>query len=131
MNEKIVKLQHRIEKKLDAYRYEHTLGVMYTAGALAMRYDVDLDKALLAGLLHDCAKCYPDEKKFELCEKYNVELSDVERVNLAEVMTGDNGAERVKNYSVPMAEGLTFNYGAKQVDDKVLDIVHHRIAIFQ
>lgn len=83
MNEKIVKLQHRIEKKLDAYRYEHTLGVMYTAGALAMCHEVDLNEALLAGLLHDCAKCYPDDKKFELCEKYKVDLSDVERQNTA------------------------------------------------
>ena len=51
------------------------------------------------------------------------ELSNVERVNLAEVMSGENGAERVKNYSVPMAEGLAFNYGAKQVDDKVLSVL--------
>lgn len=83
MNEKIIKLQHRIEKKLDEYRYEHTLGVMYTAGALAMCHEVDLNEALLAGLLHDCAKCYPDDKKFELCEKYKVDLSDVERQNTA------------------------------------------------
>ena len=48
------------------------------------------------------------------------ELSDVERVNLAEAMSGENGAQRVKNYRVPMAAGLTYNYGAKQVDDKVL-----------
>ena len=48
------------------------------------------------------------------------ELEKVERVNLVEAMTGDNGAERVKNYSVPMAEGLTYNYATKQVDDKVL-----------
>ena len=37
------------------------------------------------------------------------ELLNVERVNLAEVMSGENGAERVKKYSVPMAEGLAFN----------------------
>ena len=48
------------------------------------------------------------------------ELFNVERVNLAEAMSGENGAERVKKYSVPMAEGLAFNYGAKQVDEKVL-----------
>ena len=83
MNEKIVKLQHKIRKKLDEYRYEHTLGVMYTSGALAMRHEVDLDEALLAGLLHDCAKCYSDDKKFELCDKYNVLLTDVERQNTA------------------------------------------------
>ena len=49
------------------------------------------------------------------------ELLDAKRVNLAEVMAGENGAERVKKYSVPMAEGLAFNYGAKQVDDAVLE----------
>ena len=48
------------------------------------------------------------------------ELEDVSRVNLAEVMSGENGATRVKNYSVPMAAGLAYNYAAKQVDDDVL-----------
>ncbi|MFR5127934.1 hypothetical protein [Blautia massiliensis (ex Durand et al. 2017)] len=49
------------------------------------------------------------------------ELSNVKKVNLVEAMTGENGAERVKNYSVPMAEGLAYNYAAKQVDDDVLE----------
>ena len=48
------------------------------------------------------------------------ELKKVEPVNVAEVMSGENGAERVKNYSVPMMDGLTYNYAAKAVDDKVL-----------
>ena len=51
------------------------------------------------------------------------ELLDVDVVNLAEVMAGENGAERVKKYSVPMAEGLAFNYASKQVDDNVLNIL--------
>ena len=42
-------------------------------------------------------------------------------VNLQEVMSGENGAERVKKYNVPMAAGLTYYYAAKQVDDEVLD----------
>ena len=49
------------------------------------------------------------------------ELEKAARVNLAEVMTGEKGAERVKKYSVPMAEGLVYHYAAKQVDDTVLD----------
>ncbi len=48
------------------------------------------------------------------------ELKKVEPVNVAEVMSGENGAERVKNYSIPMMDGLTYNYAAKAVDDKVL-----------
>ena len=49
------------------------------------------------------------------------ELKNVEKVNLAEVMTGENGAERVKKYSAPMAEGMAFNYAARPVDEKVLE----------
>ena len=48
-------------------------------------------------------------------------LFEVEKVNLAAVMSGENGAERVKKYSVPMAAGMAFNYGAKAVDCKVLE----------
>ena len=51
------------------------------------------------------------------------ELSEVECVDLAKVMSGENGAKRVKNYCVPMEAGLTYNYGAKQVDDNVLDVL--------
>lgn len=48
-------------------------------------------------------------------------LSRTKAVNLAEVMSGENGAARVEKYSVPMAEGLVYNYAAKQVDDEILD----------
>jgi len=51
------------------------------------------------------------------------ELQNTERVNLAAAMSGEAGAERVKCYSVPMAEGLDFNYGARPVDDKILDVL--------
>lgn len=48
------------------------------------------------------------------------ELQKTTPVNLAEAMTGENGADRVKKYSVPMAAGLTYNYAAKQVDETIL-----------
>ena len=48
------------------------------------------------------------------------ELQKVTPVNLVEAMTGEKGAERVAKYSVPMAAGLAYNYGAKQVDDEIL-----------
>ena len=41
-------------------------------------------------------------------------------VDIKEAMAGENGAERVAKYTAPMAEGLSFNYAAKQVDDTVL-----------
>ena len=52
-----------LKEKLPKKRYEHTLGVAYTAAALAMCYGEDILKAELAGILHDVAKA---KKSFEL-----------------------------------------------------------------
>lgn len=67
--------------ELDKERYEHTLGVMYTAASMAMCHDEDIEKALLAGLLHDCAKCIPGDTKIKLCNKYHLSVSEVEKEN--------------------------------------------------
>lgn len=45
------------------------------------------------------------------------------RVSVADVMSGDGGAERVARYSAPMAAGLSFNYAAKEVDDEILNVL--------
>ncbi len=49
----------------------------------------------------------------ELLELWN-------EVEVKEVMAGESGAKRVAEYNVPIAAGLTFNYAARPVDDKVL-----------
>ncbi|MBQ9951651.1 MAG: glucose-6-phosphate isomerase [Clostridia bacterium] len=58
-------------------------------------------------------------KNMDQLDSYKA-LLNVERVNLAEAMSGENGAERVKKYTAPMGEGMDFNYGARPVDDKIL-----------
>lgn len=73
------KLRRAIRKAQNAKRYEHTLGVEYTAAALAMRYGANVNDALLAGLLHDCAKCLSDEKLIEICEKNQLPMTETER----------------------------------------------------
>lgn len=45
-----------LKEKLPKKRYEHTIGVAYTAAALAMCYGENILKAELAGILHDVAK---------------------------------------------------------------------------
>ena len=47
------------------------------------------------------------------------------KVKLPEVMSGEEGAERVAKYSVPMACGLTYNFAAKAVDDEILGALAH------
>ena len=75
------KIRRAMEKTLDPKRYEHTLGVEFTAAALAMRYDAPVQNAQLAGLLHDCAKCLSDEKRLAICERHNISINDVEKRN--------------------------------------------------
>ena len=75
------KLRKKVKDVMTKARYEHTLGVEFTAASLAMRYGVDIDKAEIAGLLHDCAKCIDDEDKFDDCQNYKIELTDVEKRN--------------------------------------------------
>jgi len=48
-------------------------------------------------------------------------LQELAKVDLAVEMSGENGAERVKSFSVPMAGGLVFNYAAKAVNKEVLE----------
>lgn len=81
MKNDLKKIRKEMEKTLDPKRYEHTLGVEYTAAALAMRYGADIKNAQLAGLLHDCAKCMSDEKRLKICEKHNISVNEVERRN--------------------------------------------------
>ena len=77
----ITKIRKAMEKTQDEKRYEHTLGVAFTATSLAMRYGASIENAELAGLLHDCAKCLEDEKKIAICEKHNISITEVERRN--------------------------------------------------
>ena len=74
-------LQKKLKKELDSGRFQHTLGVMYTAAALAMAHDADITKAQVAGLMHDCAKCMPGKKKLKLCAQKHMEVSDYEQKN--------------------------------------------------
>ena len=85
------KLRRAIRKAQDTKRYEHTLGVEYTAAALAMRYGANVKDALLAGLLHDCAKCLTDKKLLEICEKNDIAVTETEQ-ELPFLLHGKAGA---------------------------------------
>lgn len=74
-------IKKELEDILDSKRYEHTLGVAYTAACLAMRYDYNMEKAYIAGLLHDCAKCMSNKDKIEYCEKHDLPITAVEHDN--------------------------------------------------
>lgn len=96
----------KLHSALNEHRYVHTLGVAYTAAAMAMRFGGDPDRALLAGLLHDCAKCFSDEDSLRLCEEGGIVLSDVERKNTALIHAGLGVYIAERDYDVHDADIL-------------------------
>ncbi len=79
MNTDILEYRKKLRKKLSEARYEHSLSVSYTCVCLAMRYGYPLDKAEVAGLLHDCAKCYADSEFVHKCAKHGILLTEEEK----------------------------------------------------
>lgn len=78
MNEQVLLFRERLQQKLTPLRYEHSIGVSYTAMALAMRYGCSLEKAEIAGLLHDCAKHFEDSEIIDKCRKHKIPLTEDE-----------------------------------------------------
>ncbi len=76
---KRLEIEKKLKKYLDKERYTHTLGVMYTAASLAMAHQADVEQAMYAGLLHDCAKCISNKEKLKICKKHKIAVSAVEK----------------------------------------------------
>ena len=75
---KRAEIEKKLKKELDKERYAHTLGVMYTAAAMAMAHQADMEQAMYAGLLHDCAKCISNHDKLKICKKNKIFVSPSE-----------------------------------------------------
>lgn len=72
------KIQAKLKERLKPGRYEHTIGVMHTAAALAMCWGGSIQNALTAGLLHDCGKFGTDEDQIRRCQEFGVVLTESE-----------------------------------------------------
>lgn len=87
----IMLLRKKLKTKLEPMRYEHSLSVSFTCMNLAMRYGYDLDKAELAGLMHDCGKRYSDDVILKKCIKHNIIVTKAE-LNALPVLHAKYGA---------------------------------------
>lgn len=77
-------IEQILKRELSKERYLHTLGVRDCAVELAKRYNLDVKKAELAGLLHDCAKCKTNDELKEIINKF---LDDVDKNELKNYKT--------------------------------------------
>ena len=68
--------EEQLKTLLTPERYAHSIGVMESSVELAKIYGADIEKAKIAGLLHDCAKNL--DNIYERCRDLEVELDEVE-----------------------------------------------------
>ena len=74
-------IENWLKDNLVEERYIHSLGVMESAVELARMFNLDVEKARLAGLLHDAAKCFPNEKLLEIIKEHIPEVHECELLN--------------------------------------------------
>ena len=63
-------MREKLKSSLKHKRYEHSLGVCMESVRMAQLFGADTEKAYIAGLLHDCAKCFSRDEEAEWCRRY-------------------------------------------------------------
>ena len=85
-------IRNRLENTLTPKRLTHSLNVMNTAVEMSKVYGENEKNAAVTGLIHDCARDICGEEIFRLCEKFNIAIDDVTRVQ-PKLLHGHIGAQ--------------------------------------
>ncbi|SHE62886.1 bis(5'-nucleosyl)-tetraphosphatase (symmetrical) YqeK [Alkalibacter saccharofermentans] len=75
MDYELLKLE--VEKMMSDKRYRHSLGVVESAMELAQRYGCDMEKTMIAAILHDCAKSFSRKKMLDIIEKNDLDVDEI------------------------------------------------------
>ena len=90
-HELVEMLEGQLKASMDELRFLHTRGVAYTAAALAMRwYKYEVDRVMIAGYMHDCAKCIPIPEQLAIAEDNMIYVSEyhLQHPKLLHAITG-------------------------------------------
>ncbi|MEI7542738.1 MAG: bis(5'-nucleosyl)-tetraphosphatase (symmetrical) YqeK [bacterium] len=74
-----VEVQAKLKNILKEKRFIHSIGVANMALKLAEKYGLNKKKAVIAGLLHDCARDLSRKKSNYFIKKYNIKFDDITR----------------------------------------------------
>jgi predicted HD superfamily hydrolase involved in NAD metabolism len=74
----IIRIREELKSILKPSRYQHSVGVENVAVDLAAINGYDMDKAAIAGILHDCAKYLSDNELLSECDKYRLPVTETE-----------------------------------------------------
>lgn len=72
-------IKEYIKKDLNHKRYKHVRRVARLSKKLALQFDVDPDKAVIAGLAHDLARLWSEKKLLSYIEKKHFEMTELEK----------------------------------------------------
>lgn len=89
-------LKEVLRQRLNEKRYYHSLCVADEAKRLTEKYGGDIEKAYLAGLLHDITKNAPEEEHLQIFKEFGIILTDIEK-NAKKLWHAMSGALYVKN----------------------------------
>lgn len=105
-NKKAPSIKKQLKKQLSHDRFVHSVNVCNTAVELAEHFGFDKNKAYLAGLLHDCAKCISHDNMLKMCEDFDVELDDFDQINPALIHAKLGEKVAMAQYSISDREVL-------------------------
>lgn len=95
MVEDIELLKEEMKEKISEKRYLHSVGVMNMCQKLAIKYDGDVKRAKLIGLVHDMAKEMTDEQMINYVHKNNIAISKIEEFT-PQILHGKIAADMCK-----------------------------------
>jgi len=109
-------IKQEIKNILSQKRYEHSLRVADKMKELAPIYNVDENKAIMLGLIHDIAKEMTDEELIEYATTNNLEIDDTEILKPT-ILHGKVGADislKKWNINEEMKEAIIYHTTGKK-----------------
>lgn len=87
----------KLKNVLDPNRFNHSVNVMEMAESLAKYYGADINKARLAGILHDCGKNYKGDDARDYVKNMGYEPDEIEMLQpkLLHGIIGENLAKEI------------------------------------
>lgn len=68
-----------IKERMGKKRYVHSINVAKAAQQLAIKYGADVEKAMVAGILHDITKEMPYDEQLQIIESNGIMLDKVQK----------------------------------------------------
>lgn len=124
--ELIEKIKEDLKQNLSEKRYMHSIGVMEMSEELAKIYNVDIQTAKLAGLLHDIAKEMPKEEMLKYVKENDIAITEVESINVG-ILHGKIGADIAKkkyNVSEQIQKAIEYHTTTNPNMDTLAKIVY-------